>query len=430
MLLSNTVVARPAESVKSLETLLALLQTLQVTRFSVERVVGAAPNLALSETLKQFTESVAAFEIGRVLTTGWPGEPQSKHCWSWNANVYEKIRALVPRWISTQNVREVEWSFFRTSKVALHIPSAGYPVLTDVLPAELVEIQLLDFTCEVKQKKQSNPKKLGVMGFGPEPQWHFGPHLKKSKNGRYAPRPHWWGEEHDALIVKQVNQEQWHWRQDYKKFIDSLDAGDLQEYVQQWNQFVASGLTYGPWYNGIGSYIMDRALEIGAHQMVTVLPCFRVCCACEEEFHETSTHTRYLGFRQIDSCRACIDKAFFSGERDDLTKSEITIYLRELNEVLGKVPENNFGNDPHCLRDLDTPTRSGLLRTLQQRPSIRLIKNQYKSWFNALIEAGILDQGARRQVLGTTCLASDGHLCLSLAEKRIDDVLTSPWDSP
>ncbi len=39
------------------------------------------------------------------------------------------------------------------------------------------------------------------------------------------------------------------------------------------------------------------------------------------------------------------------------------------------------------------------------------------------MEAGVLEDGTRRTTRGTHCLAKDGHLCLSLGEKTIDDLL-------
>jgi len=47
----------------------------------------------------------------------------------------------------------------------------------------------------------------------------------------------------------------------------------------------------------------------------------------------------------------------------------------------------------------------------------------FGSWLNALIQAEILEDGTRRTSRGTQTLARDGHVCLSLGEKTIDDYL-------
>jgi hypothetical protein len=51
------------------------------------------------------------------------------------------------------------------------------------------------------------------------------------------------------------------------------------------------------------------------------------------------------------------------------------------------------------------------------------VKELFGSWLEALIEAGILEDGTRRTARGTQCVAIDGHFCLSLGEKTIDDLL-------
>jgi len=53
------------------------------------------------------------------------------------------------------------------------------------------------------------------------------------------------------------------------------------------------------------------------------------------------------------------------------------------------------------------------------------VKTLFGSWLKALIEAEVLEDGARRTSRGTQCLAKDGHVCLSLGEKTIDDLLHS-----
>ena len=48
-------------------------------------------------------------------------------------------------------------------------------------------------------------------------------------------------------------------------------------------------------------------------------------------------------------------------------------------------------------------------------------EREFGSWLGALIESGVLSHGTREEMYGFRCLATDGHECLSLAEKIIDD---------
>jgi hypothetical protein len=53
------------------------------------------------------------------------------------------------------------------------------------------------------------------------------------------------------------------------------------------------------------------------------------------------------------------------------------------------------------------------------------VKTVFTSWLGALIASGVLEDDARRTTRGIQCLANDGHVCLSLGEKTIDDFLFS-----
>jgi len=64
-----------------------------------------------------------------------------------------------------------------------------------------------------------------------------------------------------------------------------------------------------------------------------------------------------------------------------------------------------------------------LLKVLERRPTVRRVKVIFGSWFRALVVAGVLDGGAQQMGRGIRCLAKDGHVCLSLGEKMIDDAL-------
>jgi hypothetical protein len=75
------------------------------------------------------------------------------------------------------------------------------------------------------------------------------------------------------------------------------------------------------------------------------------------------------------------------------------------------------------LRRLDFEERLAVLQVLRRKPTLGHVKRLFGSWLKALIEAEILEDGTRRTSRGTQCLAKDGHICLSLGEKTIDDFL-------
>ena len=68
------------------------------------------------------------------------------------------------------------------------------------------------------------------------------------------------------------------------------------------------------------------------------------------------------------------------------------------------------------LREMSTDERLAVLKELKRKPALRRVKELFGSWFKALIDAELLEDGARRTSLGTQCLARDGHMCFSLGE--------------
>jgi hypothetical protein len=105
------------------------------------------------------------------------------------------------------------------------------------------------------------------------------------------------------------------------------------------------------------------------------------------------------------------------------SKERIRSYLRGMADLLERIPSQDFGEGMHDLREMSTDERLAVLRELRQKPSVRRVKELFGSWFKALIDAELLENGARRTSLGTQCLARDGHMCFSLGKKTIDDLL-------
>lgn len=105
-----------------------------------------------------------------------------------------------------------------------------------------------------------------------------------------------------------------------------------------------------------------------------------------------------------------------------LSKEEIIKYLQDLVDIIQIIPNQNFGVTPSSLKYLSTEKRVAVLKINDHKPTIRRVKEIFGSWLNALIQSNILDS-ARKTSRGIQCIAQDGHLCLSLGEKTIDDYL-------
>jgi hypothetical protein len=94
-----------------------------------------------------------------------------------------------------------------------------------------------------------------------------------------------------------------------------------------------------------------------------------------------------------------------------------------LTQALQQIPHQGFGEGIDDFQDMDFEQRLAVLRVLQRKPSVRRVKALFGSWLQALIQAGVLDEDARRISRGIQCVAKDGHVCFSLGEKAIDDFL-------
>jgi hypothetical protein len=110
---------------------------------------------------------------------------------------------------------------------------------------------------------------------------------------------------------------------------------------------------------------------------------------------------------------------------ETLSRVAVLSYIRDLAEVTERVPPQGFGEGIGDLHGLATEERLAILQVLGRKPSIGRVKEVFGSWLAALIEAGVLEDGTRRTSRGTQCVARDGHVCLSLGEKTIDDFLTA-----
>ena len=98
-------------------------------------------------------------------------------------------------------------------------------------------------------------------------------------------------------------------------------------------------------------------------------------------------------------------------------------YLKDLTEVLQQIPHQGFGEGRDDFRGMDFNQKLAVLRVLRRKPTFRRVKELFGSWLQALIESDVLNDDARRAGRGIQCLAKDGHVCLSLGEKTIDDFL-------
>jgi len=152
------------------------------------------------------------------------------------------------------------------------------------------------------------------------------------------------------------------------------------------------------------------------------------CLGCGSKFREWSIHVglaKKVGFR-IHFCYDCYFKAFWDQSRPSasMTRDDMLNRVIELAAALESIPLATFVQNP----DLSTASEEkqiSVVRVLLTMPSYGAYVAKFGSWLQVLILAGILADGTQKTMRGVRCVALDGHECLSLAEKAVDDWLSS-----
>ena len=174
----------------------------------------------------------------------------------------------------------------------------------------------------------------------------------------------------------------------------------------------------------------DQEIDHGVQTLMRNLNTPRVCDLCDQGFSLEDAIFKYSSFgtRFVDClypniflnvCPKCFD-AIFKDYRRGSKKLKLK-RLRKLFEFTGEIPTSDFERFLYLYRDPgDLKELLGIFRVMRTPAGY---KEEFGNFFTALVESGILPEGSRRMRIGTMVLANDGHLCLSLPEKEIDDFL-------
>jgi len=108
------------------------------------------------------------------------------------------------------------------------------------------------------------------------------------------------------------------------------------------------------------------------------------------------------------------------GDRE-LDASEQLQRLFNLYLYTNRIPPQDYGSLLYLYNSKEQIV--SLVQQFQVLWPAEYFRMHFGSYFAALIKSGILPKGTRRMRLGTMVLADDGHVCFSLVEKDIDDLL-------
>jgi hypothetical protein len=223
--------------------------------------------------------------------------------------------------------------------------------------------------------------------------------------------------------MQTIREYQWQWFWHIQQKICSITP---VETLEEWRRDDPA-CKKRAWYNVLVNFSRARADQCGFGKNVRA-PRQKNCRICGLLFREDSLPVplvERLGVEEIHFCSPCLTQALLKDGADDLPMDAIPIYICDLTSTLNRVPPADFGRNISDLHGLNVDDRIALFRVLLGKPSLRRVKDVYGSWLNALIKAGVLAGDVRRTARGIQCIANDGHICLSLGEKTIDDLLFS-----
>lgn len=234
----------------------------------------------------------------------------------------------------------------------------------------------------------------------------------------------WWNAGYDELIKEEVKKWAWDWS---CGITEVLTNAIPKETLDNWKKSDPLCEKYA-WYNILMNFAAARAANKGFLLNVRT-PTRRHCLLCDSEFIENSLPSpliRRLGIDNLICCAPCLSKIVFQNTGiDSSTEKEIKDYLLSLSRIISKVPNQGFGEGLNDLIGLEKNVLHNVLVLLQKKPKTSHITSTFGSWLNALIQSNVLEDGARKTARGIQTLAKDGHVCLSLGEKTIDDYLYS-----
>lgn len=231
----------------------------------------------------------------------------------------------------------------------------------------------------------------------------------------------WWTEKHDNLLKTQIEIEQWNWFWNITALITNTTSKGT---IENWRNIDPLCKQFA-WYNILMNYSIARAKKLDYLKLIRN-PERKKCLICNNDFIENSIPSpliNRLGINNLDFCSPCLTISLLNDGNHKMLKSDIILYLDKLSKTIQKVPSQNYVNEISNLKEYELSDRIELLNLLKNKPSLSKVKKTFGSWFNALIVANILEDGTRRNSFGIQCLAKDGHICLSLGEKTIDDFL-------
>ncbi len=251
----------------------------------------------------------------------------------------------------------------------------------------------------------------------------------------------WWTDEQTAAVRRAIKDLQWAWiDQIFDYLAPTIDDVILKRWAERDPRIRRYSHRRGgrlKWYRYNSRRPLVRHAHAVAHErnlVDEIRASERLQCArCRLDFDESSLPTQWiyrLGVDRLEFCSPCLTDTLVSAQspefgKKQMAKRDMISWILELTELTGRILPQSFGyQERGFLLNLSRAERCKALELVASKPSLNRIKTGFGSWFGLLVASGILEEGSQQLARGTKSLARDGHVCLSLGERTIDDLLT------
>lgn len=243
--------------------------------------------------------------------------------------------------------------------------------------------------------------------------WHLDPPDEYARNRHILS---WWKPEYDVILSELILEYGHGWHQRVTRELEErLPATE----IAAWRAEDPLCEQYA-YYNVLTNFAVARARTTGLEDTLPEEATVE-CAVCGEPFLTTSLKAGVWRDLGTDFCGVCLARAFWLDGDPVPTRESILEYIAELYATWQRVPPQSVRS--HDVFGSSFEQRRALVSILIDRPATDRVREMFGSWFEALVAAGVLDGAAQRMTRGTRCLANDGHVCLSIGEKTIDDLM-------
>ena len=252
-----------------------------------------------------------------------------------------------------------------------------------------------------------------------EVSWHYA-----NPPAEYARNTHvlsWWSPQHDALLKELIEEHAWAWQSNLS--IESIEAIDPPAY-KEWTETDPLCERYAS-YNVMRNFAAARAESEG---FTKLLPkrVVRKCVGCGQDFASNSVPGDLASWGGGEFCAVCLYRAFVADGDHLATEEKISQWILGIVAALQRIPPQGIILRPaEELPPPGDPRTASILGFLAEKPALECIRKHFGSWFEALMQSGAVEASGMRLSRGTRCLGEDGHVCSSIGEKTIDDLLHS-----